>query len=91
MSTDSYNLEEIIYLIIDSEVIQIEIDSYEVENVSQISEETGSILASDSTQVSPVTGYTQNSSKNIKISYLVSQQHIYKIKNSQEVNFRCYA
>lgn len=91
MSTSSYNLEDTMYLILGDEVIPINIDYQKTENSSRISEDTGSILAADSSKVSVVTGYTQYKWKNIQISYKLSSEIINKISNSDEVNLRYYS
>lgn len=91
LSSDSYRIENKIYLILENDIIPILIEAQETDILSKISEDTGSIKTSDSTQVTVVTGYSQNDRKIIKIKYTVDPDIIKKMNNSSEVKFRYYA
>lgn len=90
MSTNAHNLENQLYIILDQEAVPINIDNLQVEHSSSISEDKDTILASDSTQVSVVTGYSQHNSKHFKISYQLSLEIMDKISQTSEVNFKYY-
>jgi len=90
MSTNAHNLENQLYLILDEEAIPINMDNLQVEHSSKISEDKDTILASDSTRVSVVKGYTQQDRKHFKISYQLSNETMDKISRANEVNFKYY-
>lgn len=90
MSPQAHNLENQMFLILGNEIIPIDIKEIQIENSSNITEETGTILAADSTTVSVVTGYSQQNSKHYKISYQLTTDIIGKISRADEVLFRYY-
>jgi len=90
MSLNAHNLENQLYLILDQNAIPININNLQVEHSSSISEDKDTILASDSTRVSVVKGYTQQDRKHFKISYQLSLEMMDKINKANEVNFKYY-
>ncbi len=91
LSSDSYSIENKMYIILPNEIIPIQIEDQETDLLTKISEDTGSIKTSDSTSVTVVTGYSQSDRKIIKIKYKVDPDIIEKMVNSDEIKFRYYA
>ncbi len=91
MDKDTHPLNKELYVIIDGEVNQIQLKSLESEDDTSLSEKKKDILTADSTKVSVVTNYSLNSRKKFKISYMLNNELIEKMKNSNEVKFRYYA
>lgn len=90
MSPQALNLENQLFLILGEEIIPIDIDELQIEHSSKIKEDTGTILAADSTKVSIVKGYSQENRKYYKISYQLNTEIIEKISQSNEIFFRYY-
>ena len=67
------------------------IESMNFETVSKIQESRNDIVTSDSTKVSVVTGYKENQSVDYKITYLLDNSIVEKIKLSKNVMLRYYA
>ncbi len=91
MKANSYVVDKQIYIIVDGEVFQIDIDSQERENTSKISQSTSNITTIDSTSMDVVTGYTQHKRSIFRISYTLSQEIIEKLSVCNNVMFRYYS
>ena len=88
--SSSFKLKDEVYLIIDNKVYPMAIKSVERENAREISEDTEDIMTSDSTQVSVVTGYSENNRKITRFSYRLPREVVSQIKTADEVLFRYY-
>lgn len=91
MSSSSFKLEDKVFLIIDGEPFQMTLSSKELDTHRSISEDKTSVLASDSTSISVTTGYSENNSKIVRISYNISGDIISKIKSSNQIMLRYYS
>ena len=86
----SFRLEDKVFLIIDNEVFPMVIEGKEDENSRTITEETADIATSDSTNISVVTGYSENNRKITRFSYQLTDNVIAKMRNADQVLFRYY-
>ena len=91
LSSSSFKLDEKVIFIIDNETYPMVIDEIELENVRSISENTSSISTSDSTSVSVVTGYSENSRKLTRFRYEIPLTTMEKIKESNQIYLRYYS
>ena len=91
LSSSSFKLDEKVIFIIDNETYPMVIDEIELENVRSISENTSSISTSDSTSVSVVTGYSENSRKLTRFRYKIPLTTMEKIKESNQIYLRYYS
>ncbi len=90
MSPNAQALENQMFLILGEEIIPIDIEQVDLENTTNITEKRSTILTSDSTSVSVVSGYDQHNRKHYKIKYQLSLQTMDKISQAYEVQFRYY-
>ena len=89
---DSYGLEERVYIILDEKtVLPMDIINFNREFRTHISEDNKKILTADSTYTNIVTGYSHYNWLNYKIHYLLEDEDILKIIDSENVYFRYYA
>jgi hypothetical protein len=91
MNSESFNLQEKVFVIVDKEVYPMIIGGTEYEYAKNVTENKTDLLLADSTTVSVVTGYSENNMKKFRFSYNLSDTLISKIQNSDEVLFRYYS
>jgi len=91
LSDESFKLEDNVYLIIDDEAMPMDIENKEFEQTKSISTNNKEILTSDSTKVSVVTGYSENSRKIVRINYILKNDVIEKIKKAKHIIFQYYS
>ncbi len=91
LTSSGFKLDDKVFMIVDNNVYPMTIDNIEYEQSKSISENSEDIITSDSTSISVVTGYSENSKKITRFSYKLSDEIINKIKNSNQVLFRYYA
>jgi hypothetical protein len=91
MSSMSFSLENKVYIIADEEVFTMQLLSKETENTKSMSEDTEDVMTSDSTQITVVTGYSENNRKITRFSYHIPEAVILKILSANQVLFRYYA
>jgi hypothetical protein len=91
MNSESFNLHEKVFVIVDKEVYPMIIGGTEYEYAKNVTEDKTDLLLADSTTVSVVTGYSENNMKKFRFSYKLSDTLISKIQNSDEVLFRYYS
>jgi len=91
LSSSSFKLDEKVILIIDNEAYPMVIDNIELENVRNISENTANISTSDSTNVSVITGYSENNRKITRFRYKISVNTMVKIQKSSKLSLRYYS
>lgn len=88
---NSFMLDNNVFIIVDNEVFPVDVEHVDSEIRSTISENRKNILTSDSTKISVVTGYNEHKSKIYRITYIIDNAIIEKIKSSQNVMLRYYA
>ena len=91
LTSSSFTLENKAFMIIDNDVFPMPIDNKEYENAKTITENRQNVLTADSTTVSVVTGYSENDRKITRFSYMLSDEVIARVKNSNQVLFRYYS
>ncbi len=91
LKTNSFKLDNKMFVIVDDEPFRLDIESIDSETVTKIKENRKDILTSDSTKVSVVTGYKENQSVDYKLTYLLDNSIVEKIKLSKIVMLRYYA
>ncbi len=91
LNSSSFKPEEKVFLIIDNEAFQMDIEKIELENAKSISENTTDIPTSDSTSVSVVSGYSENDSKIARFCYRIPDTTIAKIKGANQMYLRYYS
>lgn len=91
LNSGAFKLKDEMYIIVDSEIFPHKINNAESERYITISEDTGNILTSDSTNVNIVTGYNTNENIRIKHFYSLDNTLIQAISNAKKVSFRYYS
>ncbi len=91
LNSEAFKLKEDMYILVDSEVFPIRINNTFTERFITVSEDTDSVLTSDSTNVDVVTGYSTNERKRIKHYYTLNASEIKAIKNAEKLSFRYYS
>jgi hypothetical protein len=91
LNTNSFRLDDKVFIIVDNEPFQVNVEYIDSDIVSKIEEKRKEILTSDSTKVSVVTGYEENRSLVNKITYVIDDIIIEKVRSSQNVRLRYYA
>ncbi len=91
LTSDAYNPEDKVFLIIDNEIIPISVQLNESIMIDEIKKEEGSILTSDSTEMTVITGYTPLHNKIIKLRYSVPPDIMNKIVSCTILQFRYYS
>lgn len=90
LTSNSFKMEDKVFLIIDNEVYPLTIYGKEYENTKSITEDKKNVLTSDSTKISVVTGYSEDNTKITRFSYEITEEMISKIKKSNNVIFQYY-
>jgi hypothetical protein len=90
LRSNSFRLDNRVFILIDNAAYQVNVESVEFEKVSRIEEKRKDVMTVDSSKVSVVTGYEQNQSNDFRISYTIEAAVIEKIKTANWVCFRYY-
>jgi hypothetical protein len=88
LSSNSFNLENKVFLIIDNFVEPMILEHKEYENTKNITENSST---EDSTNISVVTGYSEENKKITRFRYKLRNDVIDKIKKSEQILFRYYS
>lgn len=91
LNTNSFKLEEKVFLIADDKVYPIIIERMEYNNVNELVEHKTNILKADSTKVSVVTGVSEDKSKVCRFYYKLTDAMVMGIKNCSQLEFRYYS
>lgn len=91
LKNNSFKLDNKVFIIVDNEPFSVSVVNYDAEFVSSFLEERKDIMTADSTEVSVITGYNKNQSREYRISYGIDNEIIQKIKTAQTVMLRYYA
>lgn len=91
LKSNSFRLDNRVFIIVDNEPFQVNVEYIDSDLVSEIEEKRKDILTSDSTKVSVVTGYEENPRIVSRITYIIDDLIIEKIRTSQNVMLRYYA
>jgi hypothetical protein len=91
LTDKSFKLEDKVYMIIDNNVYKMKLNEKEYQNEKNITEDQEDILASDSTKVSVVTGYSENNRKITRFNYKLNNDIVSKLRNAKQVLFRYYS
>jgi len=89
LQDNSFLLKEKVFLIIDNQVFPVKLNNVQRERRTEVSEEETNILTSDSVSV-PVSDYTFSNKRLTRMSYLLSEEMVAKIRKANEVMFRYY-
>ncbi len=90
LRSNSFRLDNRVFILIDNVAYQVNVESVEFEKVSRIEEKRKDVMTVDSSKVSVVTGYEQNQSNDYRISYTIEPAVIEKIKTAKWICFRYY-
>jgi hypothetical protein len=91
MKSDSYQLENKVYIIVDGKVREMNVKQMDTEKSFSVSEDEKTIITADSTSISVVTGYNKYESRKVKLSYVIDSGTIDMIRDAEDVRFRYYA
>ena len=91
LRSNSFQLENRVFLLIDNAAYKLNVESVEFERNSNIQEKRKDIMTVDSSKVSVVTGYEQNQSNDYRLSYTFEPNLIEKIKTATTISFRYYS
>lgn len=87
----SFRLERELYWIIDGDIFEIHPEYMDNEKSIDIVENTKTLMTVDSTEVSVVTGYTENHWNMVKVRYSLPAPVIDKLMTAKELLIRYYA
>lgn len=90
LRSNSFRLDNRVFILIDNAAYQVNVESVEFEKVSKIEEKRKDVMTVDSSKVSVVTGYEQNQSNDYRLSYSIEPAVIEKIKTANRICFRYY-
>jgi len=77
-------------MLINNQVFPLKIGHKEYEYAKQWKEDTDKVLKADSTQVTVVTGYSENNKKITRFKYNLSSELVSNIEKAKEISLRYY-
>lgn len=86
----SYKIDDKVFMLINNQVFPLKIGHKEYEYAKQWKEDTDKVLKADSTQVTVVTGYSENNKKITRFKYILSSELVTNIEKAKEISFRYY-
>jgi len=91
LNSNSFKLENKVYLLIDNVPYPGKVESVEYERVSNMEEKRKDVMTVDSTKISVVTGFDNHENNIYKLTYSIDEKLIEKIKEATKIQFRYYA
>lgn len=86
----SYKIDDKVFMLINNQVFPLKIGHKEYEYAKQWKEDTDKVLKADSTQVTVVTGYSENNKKITRFQYNLSSELVSNIEKAKEISLRYY-
>jgi hypothetical protein len=91
LSDASFALENKVFMIIDSDVFPMKIETKELVAAKTLEEKRADVVKADSTKVSVVTGYAENNKTIVKFKYKLNENIMSRLQSAERVLFRYYA
>lgn len=91
LNNKSFQVEDKVFVIIDSTVYSMKLDGKEYSNERNFTEDKKNIQTSDSTKISVTTEYSENNKKITRFSYELNSEIINKLKSAKQILFRYYS
>lgn len=91
LSSNSFNLEKNVYVLIDDVAFPGKIELMEFEREYKMEEKRKEVVTVDSSKISVVTGVNNRENNLYRLTYSIDEQAIEKIKTCSKVRFRYYA
>ncbi len=90
LSSQSFDLEEQMYMLIDNEVVELQTVFENHQKNQQLNQKSTEILLADSTKQSVVTGYDVLNKKTIQMKHLLDEEHVDKMLKANIISLQYY-